>query len=452
MWLVRKYFLFPDGAQFFQGFSPIIRRLLCNPRIHPRRRDGFPALSFIFALTIWLSIPGILTATPSQGAVRTDAGDRTDQENAIFENNTALPNEFRIVPIDDMTVIEGQPLTVEVRVQNTYKFCSASLTLTNRPRDMYLVDNSPGLTIDAHWPEPVLGKYQVTAKATIQLRSESGYSCGATLRSSETFTITVIEDSTGTPGETDNPSDPPPSDPPPSDPPPSDPPPPDPPPSNPPSGPVPTTPDMPMYLRATAGNKQVTLTWDPPHLGADGIIDYSYCYKQSNQIWGFDAPRNWENIPGGKDARSYTVTNLTNGLEYTFEVRAENADGGGSPASTTVTLPSSGGSGGQSSGQGTPLSVHTENEELPTGVALMGNYPNPFHTETTIGYVLPQASGVRLVVYDLLGHEMIVLVDGFQPAGRHAVRFAASDLPSGPYVYRLQAGNKIITRSMMLVK
>ena len=59
---------------------------------------------------------------------------------------------------------------------------------------------------------------------------------------------------------------------------------------------------------------------------------------------------------------------------------------------------------------------------------------------------------MRFVVYDLLGHEMTVLVDGLQPAGRHTVRFGASDLPSGSYVYRLQAGDKIVTRSMMLVK
>ena len=64
----------------------------------------------------------------------------------------------------------------------------------------------------------------------------------------------------------------------------------------------------------------------------------------------------------------------------------------------------------------------------------------------------PQASEARLVVYDLLGHEAAVLVDGLQSAGRHTVRFRASDLPSGSYVYRLEAGDKVVTRSMMLVK
>ena len=82
----------------------------------------------------------------------------------------------------------------------------------------------------------------------------------------------------------------------------------------------------------------------------------------------------------------------------------------------------------------------------------MGNYPNPFNPETTIDYELPQTSEVYLAVYDLLGHEAAVLVDGLQSAGRHMVRFDASNLPSGPYVYRLQTGDKIVARTMILVK
>ena len=114
-----------------------------------------------------------------------------------------------------------------------------------------------------------------------------------------------------------------------------------------------------------------------------------------------------------------------------------NEHGGGFPAEVTVTLPSR---------------VHTESEELPTEVTLSGNYPNPFNPETTIRYALPQANNVRLAVYDLLGHEVAVLVDEPKPAGRHATRFDAGDLPSGAYVYRLQVQGKVMTNMMMLVK
>ena len=96
--------------------------------------------------------------------------------------------------------------------------------------------------------------------------------------------------------------------------------------------------------------------------------------------------------------------------------------------------------------------VSVESEELPAEVMLLGNYPNPFNPETTISYALPQGAEVRLAVYDLLGHEVAVLVDGSQPAGQHTVRFDGGDLPSGSYVYRLQVGEEVVARTMTLVK
>ncbi len=96
--------------------------------------------------------------------------------------------------------------------------------------------------------------------------------------------------------------------------------------------------------------------------------------------------------------------------------------------------------------------VGTENEELPTEVSLSQNYPNPFNPQTTIDYALPQAGDVSLVVYDMLGREVDVLLDGPQAAGRHTVRFGANHLPNGTYVYRLVAADKTITRTMVLVK
>ena len=96
--------------------------------------------------------------------------------------------------------------------------------------------------------------------------------------------------------------------------------------------------------------------------------------------------------------------------------------------------------------------VGTESEELPTEVSLSQNYPNPFNPQTTIDYALPKAGDVSLVVYDMLGREVDVLLDGPQAAGRHTVRFGANHLPNGTYVYRLVAADKTITRTMVLVK
>ncbi|NBC17994.1 MAG: T9SS type A sorting domain-containing protein [Bacteroidetes bacterium] len=76
---------------------------------------------------------------------------------------------------------------------------------------------------------------------------------------------------------------------------------------------------------------------------------------------------------------------------------------------------------------------------VPDQVALSKNYPNPFNPTTVIRYALPQASAVRLAVYDVLGRQVAVLVDDVRPAGRYEVTFEAANLPSGVYLYRLEA-------------
>ncbi len=80
------------------------------------------------------------------------------------------------------------------------------------------------------------------------------------------------------------------------------------------------------------------------------------------------------------------------------------------------------------------------------------NYPNPFNPTTVIGYQLPVSSDVKLTVFDMLGREVVTLVDGHQPAGTHQAEFDASNLSSGMYMYRLQAGDVVQTRQMVLVK
>ena len=93
-----------------------------------------------------------------------------------------------------------------------------------------------------------------------------------------------------------------------------------------------------------------------------------------------------------------------------------------------------------------------EREELPVSVELSGNYPNPFNPETMIEYALPRAAEVRLAVYDLLGREVALLVDGVRQAGTHRVRFDASGLPSGMYIYRIKNFDQVLTRRMIFIK
>ncbi|MGE5402297.1 MAG: cohesin domain-containing protein [Ignavibacteriales bacterium] len=87
-----------------------------------------------------------------------------------------------------------------------------------------------------------------------------------------------------------------------------------------------------------------------------------------------------------------------------------------------------------------------------TDYSLHQNYPNPFNPSTKIVYALPQASKVRLSVFNLLGQEIAVLVNEFQNAGKHSVQFNASNLTSGMYLYRIEATNFISVKKMTLVK
>jgi hypothetical protein len=96
-------------------------------------------------------------------------------------------------------------------------------------------------------------------------------------------------------------------------------------------------------------------------------------------------------------------------------------------------------------------------EIVPPDFVLYPNYPNPFNSETEIGYDLPLARHVRLAVYNLLGQEVAVLVDEAQEPGRYAFRWNGTNVrgnavPSGVYVYRLEAGYWVWTRKMTLVE
>lgn len=93
-------------------------------------------------------------------------------------------------------------------------------------------------------------------------------------------------------------------------------------------------------------------------------------------------------------------------------------------------------------------------EKIPVSFNLFQNYPNPFNPSTVITYQLPVSSHVTLKVFDLLGREVITLVDAYENAGTHNARFSMvnSRLSSGIYFYRLQAGKFVSTKKMVLIK
>ncbi len=90
--------------------------------------------------------------------------------------------------------------------------------------------------------------------------------------------------------------------------------------------------------------------------------------------------------------------------------------------------------------------------ELPYGFALEQNFPNPFNPTTQLSFDLEAPMDVRLAVYDMLGREVAVLLDGLQPEGRSTVTFDAQELPSGLYLYRIETPRGSTARMMSLVK
>lgn len=100
-----------------------------------------------------------------------------------------------------------------------------------------------------------------------------------------------------------------------------------------------------------------------------------------------------------------------------------------------------------------PLTSVTDGDAAAVnGFSLSQNHPNPFNPVTTIVYSLPQSGPVRLAVYDALGREVSVLLDGHERAGTHRAAFDASRFASGVYYCTLTSGAQRMTRKMMLLK
>jgi hypothetical protein len=99
-----------------------------------------------------------------------------------------------------------------------------------------------------------------------------------------------------------------------------------------------------------------------------------------------------------------------------------------------------------------PFVTGVSDEKIPTVFALEQNYPNPFNPTTVVSCQLPVAGTVRLAVYDVLGCEVKVLMNERKEPGNYQVKFDASGLASGVYIYRLTAGPFAQSRKMVLLR
>ncbi|MCX6173532.1 MAG: T9SS type A sorting domain-containing protein [Ignavibacteriales bacterium] len=102
------------------------------------------------------------------------------------------------------------------------------------------------------------------------------------------------------------------------------------------------------------------------------------------------------------------------------------------------------------------LSVSTGVEdninEIPSNYVLYQNYPNPFNPSTKIRYSLPQTTHVKLVLYNVLGVQILTLIDSEQQIGNHEIELNGNNLASGVYFIKMNAGNYSVTKKIMLMK
>lgn len=99
-----------------------------------------------------------------------------------------------------------------------------------------------------------------------------------------------------------------------------------------------------------------------------------------------------------------------------------------------------------------PVGINNNNNQIPDAYKLEQNYPNPFNPITSISFSIPKSGTVKLAVYDMLGREVAVLSNGFKMAGNYSLDFDASNLSSGAYFYKIESGDFVETKKMMLVK
>jgi hypothetical protein len=133
------------------------------------------------------------------------------------------------------------------------------------------------------------------------------------------------------------------------------------------------------------------------------------------------------------------IRSMAKNMEYYWRVRAHNLVGWGPFSNRGHFVRST-------------TSVDNLSQGVPCDWVLTQNYPNPFNPATTITFGLPVRARVRLMVYNPLGEEVAELTNADLEAGYHTATFSASGLASGVYFYRLQAGDYVETKRLVLIR
>ncbi|HKB85242.1 MAG TPA: T9SS type A sorting domain-containing protein [Ignavibacteriaceae bacterium] len=177
---------------------------------------------------------------------------------------------------------------------------------------------------------------------------------------------------------------------------------------------------------ASVNNNSVTLNWKTAT--ETNNRGFQIQRKTSNSGWTNVSFVNGNGTSTKSNEYSYVDNNLESG-NYSYRLKQVDFDG--------------------SSEFSKVVEVEVNN---PVKFELSQNYPNPFNPTTKINFSVPSNGNVRLTVYNVLGQEIAVLVNGFMKSGSHTIDFNASDLNSGLYFYKLEGNGMSQVKKMMLVK
>ena len=174
-----------------------------------------------------------------------------------------------------------------------------------------------------------------------------------------------------------------------------------------------------------SGPNEITLTWkDNSDVEAGYVIERKLSEAASFTV-----------IDTLKGSGEEYVDHAEEGHTYIYRIKAY-ADSAESEYSREVTITVTG----------------IQDEKIPTEYSMSQNNPNPFNPTTKIQFALPKTALTTINIYDLLGKEIITLIKAKCQAGYHEINVNANNLPSGVYIYRIQSGDFIQSRKMILLR
>jgi|WetSurMetagenome_2_1015567.scaffolds.fasta_scaffold74537_2 hypothetical protein len=205
---------------------------------------------------------------------------------------------------------------------------------------------------------------------------------------------------------------------------------------------APGPPNSPLLLSPLNNATNVSLTPTLDWYDVSGATSYRVQVSQNQNFNNLIV-----NTTTSSSSSHYTILSgvLSNNTKYYWRVNASNIGGTSywSDVWNFTTL--------------NQIGISLISSEVPSEYKLYNNYPNPFNPATNIKYQIPNNKFTTLKIYDILGKEVITLVNEFQKAGTYEIQFSidqftSNQLPSGIYFYTIRSGDFTDTKKMLMIK